>query len=128
MTRRDGTEGCLATDKGGGRAEAVLVGAEGQIVTWTKRPHWRDVPGQSSALLYTMRRGHYQLVIRRAWWRSGSGCLARDLVETSPLVSGDPCNPHRRLRPGSCPDSRPLSDLLGGRRCLPARWLHPLPR
>jgi len=29
VTRRDGIGGSLATDKGGGQAEAVLVGAEG---------------------------------------------------------------------------------------------------
>ena len=28
VTRRDGTGGSLTTDKGGGRAEAVLVGVE----------------------------------------------------------------------------------------------------
>ena len=29
VTGKDGTGGSLATDKGGGQAEAVLVGAEG---------------------------------------------------------------------------------------------------
>ena len=87
-------------------------------MTWTKGPHWRGVPGQSSALLYTMRWGHYRLVIHRAWWRSSSGCLTRDLVKTSPLGSRDPYNLRQRLGPGSCPDSHPLSDLLGGRRCF----------
>ena len=89
-------------------------------MTRTERPHWRGVPGLFSTLLCTTCQGHYRLVVHRAWWRSGSGCLTGDLVETSPLVSGDPYNLRRRLGPGSCPDSRPLSDLLGGRRYLPA--------
>ena len=88
-------------------------------MTWTERPHWRDMPGRSSVLLCTTHWGHYRLVIHRAWWQSGSGCLTGDLIETLPLVSRDPYNLRWRLRPRNCPDSHPPSDLLGGRRCLP---------
>ena len=88
-------------------------------MTRTERPHWRGMSGQSSMLLYIMRWGHYRLVVCRTWWQSGSGCPTRDLIKISPLGSRDPYNWCWRLGPGSCPDSRPPSDLLGGRRCLP---------
>ena len=89
-------------------------------MTQTKRPHWQGTPGRSSVLLCTTHRGRYQLVVHRAWWQSGSGCLTRDLIKTSPLGSGDPYNLHWRLRPGSCLDSHLPSNLLSGRKCLPA--------
>ena len=88
-------------------------------MTRTRRPYWRDTPGQSSILLYTTCRGQYQQVVHMAWWRSGSGCLTGDPIETLPLVSRDLYNLCWRPGPGSCPDSHPLSDLLGGRRYLP---------
>ena len=87
-------------------------------MTWTERPYWRGMSGQSSMLLCTTHQGHYWLVVHRAWWLSGSGCLTGDLIKTLPLASGDLYNLCQRLGPGSCPDSCPPSDLLSGRRCL----------
>ena len=66
-----------------------------------------------------MHRGQYQPAVRKAWWQSGFRCLIGDLVKISPPVSGDPYNLRRRPGLGSCPDSRPLSDFLGGRKFLP---------
>ena len=92
-----------------------------------QRPHWQGVLGRSFVLLYTMCRGQCWWVFCMAWWQFGSRCLTWDLVETSPLVSGDLCNLRRRPGSRNCPDSRLLSDLLGGRMFLPECWSRLLP-
>jgi len=55
VTKRGRTGGNLITDKGGGRAKAVLSSTEGWSTIQTERPHWQSTPSQSSVLLCTMR-------------------------------------------------------------------------
>ena len=100
---------------------------KGWSTTRTGRLCLRGMPGQSSLLLYTTCRGQCQLVVYRAWWQSGFGCLIWDLVEISPLVSRDPYNLCQRPGLGSCPNSCLLSDFLGSRKFLPKHWLRLLP-
>ena len=95
--------------------------------TWTERLHLQGAPGQFSLLLYTTHQGQCQLVVCRAWWQSGFGCLIWDLIKISPLMSRNLYNLCWRPGLGSCPNSRLLSDFLGGRKFLPKRWLHLLP-
>ena len=63
-------------------------------------------------------RDQCQPAVRKAWWQSGFGCLIRDLIEISPPVSRDPYNLRWRPGLGSCSNSRPPSDFLGGRKSL----------
>jgi len=51
--RRGRMGGNLAKNKGGGWVEVVLSSTEEQSAIQTKRPYWRDMPGQFSMLLYT---------------------------------------------------------------------------
>ena len=100
---------------------------KGRSATQTRKLYLQGVPGQSFLLLCTTRWGRCQLVICRAWWQSDFECLIWDLIEILPLVSGDLYNLHQRPGLRSCPNSRLLSDFLGGRKFLSERWLRLLP-
>ena len=101
---------------------------KGWSVTRTERLRLRGVPSQFSLLLYTIHRGWCQLIVHRAWWQSGFGCLVWDLIEISSPVSRDPYNLRRRPGLRSCPNSHLPSDFLGGRKFLPKHWSCPLLR
>ena len=109
------------------RSQAVPL-QKGRSATWTERLYLQSTPSWSSVLLCTTRWGQYQPAICKTWWQSGFGCLIRDLVKISPPVSGDPYNLHWRPGLGSCPDSRPPSNFLGGRKFLLKHWLRLLLR
>ena len=94
---------------------------------WTGRLCLWGMPGQSSMLLCTTHQGRYQLAVHRTWWQSGFGCLAWDLIEISPPVSGDLYNQCWRPGLGSYLNSCPLSNFLNGRKFLPKCWSHLLP-
>ena len=97
-----------------------------QSATQTGRLHLWGALGWSSVLLCTMHRGQCWLVIHKAWWQSSFGCLIWDPVKILLPMSEDLYNLRQRPGLGNCPNSRPPSNFLGGRRFLPTCWSRPL--